>query len=275
MCIEGTGRALREEMGRRRFLGVAATGAATALGCAAVSKDRGSRGPSSIAASRVVDLTHPLGPDFPTYSGQPQLEIEEVVRLERDGYNGNQWNLFEHTGTHIDAPFHFSDGWRCDEIPISHLVAPLAVIDLRERARRDSDTRLTADDLLGWEQRNGRLPENGCVALLSGWTERVGRAGFRNADDAGVLHFPGFHPEAASFLLEERTIVGVAVDTLSLDHGPSPDFAFHRKWLPENRWGLECVAHLDRLPQKGATIVVGAPKIRGASGGPSRVLALV
>jgi kynurenine formamidase len=90
-----------------------------------------------------------------------------------------------------------------------------------------------------------------------------------------VLHFPGFHPEAADWLLRERRIAGIAVDTLSLDYGASRDFKTHYAWLPSGRWGLECVANLNRVPPRGATLVVGAPKIRGATGGPTRLLALV
>jgi kynurenine formamidase len=98
---------------------------------------------------------------------------------------------------------------------------------------------------------------------------------FRNADENGTLHFPGFHIEAAQYLLEERQVHGIAVDTLSLDYGPSPDFAVHYLWLPTNRWGMEAVANLDAVPARGATLIVGGPKVAGATGGPSRLIALV
>ena len=89
------------------------------------------------------------------------------------------------------------------------------------------------------------------------------------------MHFPGFHVEAVQLLTEEREVVGIAVDTLSLDYGASKDFATHAHWLPSNRWGLECVANLATVPVRGATIVVGAPTWVDGSGGPSRVLALI
>jgi kynurenine formamidase len=90
-----------------------------------------------------------------------------------------------------------------------------------------------------------------------------------------VLHFPGFHPESTDWLMKERRVRGMAVDTMSLDYGASKDFKTHYAWLPSGRWGLESVANLDRVPPRGATLVVGAPKIRGATGGPTRVLALL
>ena len=76
-------------------------------------------------------------------------------------------------------------------------------------------------------------------------------------------------------LLLERGVAGVAVDTLSLDHGSSRDFAFHLAWLGAGRWGLECAANLGALPPTGATIVVGVPRIAGGTGGPGRALALL
>ena len=111
--------------------------------------------------------------------------------------------------------------------------------------------------------------------MNSGWDAHVRTAKFRNSDDAGHLHFPGFHVEAAEFLLTEREVVGIAVDSLSLDVGSTKDFPVHTRWLGSNRWGLECIANLAELPPQGATIIVGGPKIAGASGGPSRVFALV
>jgi kynurenine formamidase len=89
------------------------------------------------------------------------------------------------------------------------------------------------------------------------------------------MHFPGFSLAAARFLGEERGVRALAVDTLSLDPGASPDLPVHRFWLPSGRYGLECVANLDRVPARGATLVVGAPKIVGATGGLCRLLALI
>jgi len=119
------------------------------------------------------------------------------------------------------------------------------------------------------------LPENCCVAMNSGWMQHFGTDKYRNAGADGILHFPGFHPDAAKLMMGERRVVGMAVDTLSLDHGASPDFATHYAWLPSGRWGMECVANLDEVPLKGATLVVGGPKIAGATGGPSRLFALI
>lgn len=224
---------------------------------------------------RIVDLTHTLDPDFPTFSGQPQITVRTLSSLDPDGWNVREWRVNEHTGTHLDAPLHRSAGPAVDAIPAENLVGPLAVIDLRTRAAGNPDTVLTPDDLRAWEGRHGRLPDGAIVALCSGWGAHARTARFRGADPRGTLHFPGFHEEAAAFLLESRSVKGIIVDTLSLDPGPSTAFPVHTRWLGAGRWGLECAANLEQLPARGATVAVGAPKIAGGTGGPSRVFAFV
>jgi kynurenine formamidase len=277
-------------MGRREFLktlGLAtaaavATNPASALAAATTPISRPAPSPVQSLPqmqvgffSKVVDLTHTLTPDFPTFGGQPQFQFDPLLTLANDGYNIYQWTINEHTGTHMDAPFHFSDQTTADLIPVSDLIGPLAVVDIRAKAQENPDVQLTVEDLQAWENTYGELPPGAIVAMLSGWDVHVNTDNFRNADDEGAMHFPGFHIDAINFLLETRNVKGIFVDTLSLDYGLSADFAVHLTWLPANKWGMECVANLGQLPPFGATAIVGGPKIGGASGGPSRVLALV
>lgn len=281
MCVANCQKTIKERLSRRHFLqGMAAVAGLGLAGCTPTATPfpagNNQQGNQTVSFNRVVDLTHTMGINFPTYFGEPQLEIEVLNSTEKDGFNIKRWLVVEHTGTHLDAPFHFgADQDTADEIPVEKLVVPLAVIDIRAKSAENPDAQVTPDDLKAWEEMYGPLPVGVCVAMNSGWGSKVGSDAFRNADDEGLMHFPGFHVEAAQFLMEERDVVGIAVDTLSLDYGLSPDFATHFNWLPSNRWGIENIANLDQLPAVGATIVVGGPKIEGATGGPSRVLALV
>lgn len=228
------------------------------------------------APSKAEDLTHELYDKFPTYFGGQQLFIEQKFNFKDHTFNLNEWRINEHTGTHIDAPLHFSaDGKSVAELAVEDLVAPLVVIDIRTKAADNPDAQVTPDDIKAWTSANGELPEGAVVAMLSGWGAYVGSDKFRNVGtDGKTLHFPGFHVEAAKQLLETST-KAIAVDTLSLDFGSSPDFIVHNTWLPAGRYGIEGVANLEKLPAKGATIIVGAPKVRGGTGGPARVFALV
>lgn len=282
MCVPGTQETVLKRLSRRDFLratGAFIAGAMLPTPAIAATADYSESLELSEVVGRpfkrAIDLTHAITVDFPTYFGQPNLEIETLFTLEENGFNMYRWHLVEHTGTHMDAPFHFSNGLSADQIPLTRLVVPLVVIDIRRKAEVNPDAQLTPDDIMDWEHRHGRLPKGACVAMNSGWGDKVNTPEFRNADANGVLHFPGFHVEAVEFLLEERQVNGIAVDTLSLDYGPSPDFATHYRWLPTNRWGLEAIANLDKLPKKVVTLIVGSPTIAGATGGPCRLIALV
>ena len=220
----------------------------------------------------VVDLTHTMSPEFPTFFGVPGIEIEKQFDFKKDGFNLNWWRLIEHAGTHLDAPIHFSeDGATADTIVAGELVVPLAVIDVRKQAEKDPDYLMGIEDVLVWEKRFKKLPDSCCVAMLSGWGTHVGDAAkFTGKDAAGTFHFPGFSPELAEWLLKERKVLGLAVDTLSLDNGPSKDFKTHHTWLPAGRWGLENVANLEKLSPSGAILVVGLPKVKGSTGREAR-----
>jgi kynurenine formamidase len=197
--------------------------------------ERGGPPPARRSFARVVDLTHRLGPEFPSFDPGPGLVTETVATLARDGYNMRRWCLAEHIGTHLDAPIHYADdGASADQLDVRDLVVPLAVVDIAARAQDDPDTTLTPDDLAAFEAAHGPIPAHGCVALYSGWERFVTSERFCNADAQGVMHFPGVHPEAAALLIE-RDVRGLAVDTLSLDPGPSRDFPTHCAWLPRSR----------------------------------------
>jgi kynurenine formamidase len=231
------------------------------------------------AASHLLDLTHPLSGDFPVIP-IPGVTFPfrqtPIATLERNRVYANKWELTEHTGTHVDAPNHFAAGAPAlDELPAGSLVAPLAVVDVRARAARDADYAVTVDDVRAWERRHGRLPRGAAVFADSGWDARATHpAAFLGRDAGGTLHFPGFAPETCAFLLAERDVVGVGIDTLSIDVGPAAAYPAHRVWFAGHRWAAECVAHLAQVPRAGATVWVGAPKVRGASGGPARLLAV-
>jgi kynurenine formamidase len=270
MCVPGCQEIVRKALSRRGVLAAAAGFAATAVTPAAAE-----------AAPRrfgmVVDLTHTMSADFPTFDGKPGVELQKMLDFKKDGFNLNVWRLNEHSGTHLDAPIHFSEsGLTSERIPAETLVVPLAVLDVVDKAAKNPDYQLSRGDLAAWERRHGRLPDNCCVAMNSGWAGHVAnKEKYVGRDAAGGMHFPGIDPDAAEWLIKQRRVAGLAVDTLSLDHGPSKDFRTHRLWLPGGRWGLENVAGLDRVPASGATLVVGLAKVRDATGGPARLFALI
>jgi kynurenine formamidase len=274
MCVPGCRAAVTRAMSRRGFFGgAAAAGLAASAGFAA---SAATPALAQRSFTSVIDLTHTLSPEFPTFFGIPGIAIERRYTLKKDGANVNWWHVLEHAGTHVDAPFHYSDaGAAAEMIPAGQLVVPLAVVDVAAKAARNADYAMTVQDILDWETQHGRLPDNCCVAMNSGWALHVGNAAKFTGKEANVLHFPGVSPGAAAWLIKDRRVAGLAVDTMSLDPGVSKDFKTHKLWLPSGRWGIENIAGLDQVPPTGATLVVGLPKVKGASAAPSRILALV
>jgi kynurenine formamidase len=225
---------------------------------------------------QVADLTHTLSPRFPVFPFYEPFQLRELAAVERNGYGANELRFAEHTGTHLDAPAHFVLGAdTTDTLSPARLLAPLVVVSIAERAAADDDALLLPDDLLAWERRHGRIPDGAVVALHTGWEARVtDPARFVNVDASGVMHAPGIGSEAAEWLVRERSITGAGIDTLSLDFGASTTYDAHRTLLGAGKYGLECIANLANVPPCGATLVVGAPKHEGGTGGPARLLAL-
>lgn len=277
----------RRQALRAAFAGAVGAGAAAALvpGRAEASSPGSGAPPGRVSqvrrsgAQRVLDLTHPLSPDFPVfelYVRKPQrrqVMFEDVI-----GFNTAEWTFNEHTGTHMDVPAHSKKGLpTVDQIRVEDLVAPLCVVRIADRAERDNITELTVKDLKEWERKNGRIPDRAFVASDSGWYKRVGDARSYLQFDAlaQVMRFPGVSPEAADFLINQRSIVGFGTDTSSLDVGTRREPLVHRMLLTTGRYGLENLAALDTVPDRGATLVVGVPKLRGGFGAPVRALALL
>lgn len=276
MCGPVVMEAVREKVSRRDVLRLMGAATVAAVGSQVLGAGEVLAAPMKMRATRVQDLTHTLKPTFPSFSGQPVFKSDVAVTVKKDGFYALNITYFEHVGTHMDAPAHFGDGAKTvEQIAPSSLIAPLAIIHIHDRAAKEHDAQVTPDDLRAWERKYGRLPEGAAVFMHSGWESRVGSAKtFRNADASGVMHLPGFRADAAEFLLKERDAVGIGVDTMSLDIGASKDFKTHVTWLPAGRWGLENVANLTEVPPSGAMVFVGAPKVAGGSGGPSRVIAM-
>lgn len=224
---------------------------------------------------RVVDLTHSLHPAIPVWPGNPPFEFRNLAR-HAQGYYANAFSCAEHTGTHVDAPIHFAEAQRTmEQVPPSQLVGEACVLDVRDKVARDPDYRISARDLRDFENRYGQIPPGAFVIARTGWEERwTDPKRYINMDDKGVMHFPGFGADAAK-LLVERNVAGVGIDTLSIDYGPSQDFIAHKILNGAGKIGLENLANLGALPPRGATVIVGALKIRDGSGAPARVLALV
>ena len=229
----------------------------------------------ALATATIVDLSHPLGPDVVLWPGAPALKSTALATFQHDEYFARIIHVFEHTGTHFDAPCHMvEDGATLDVIPVSKLIAPLVKIDISEATHSDPDAVLTTEHITAHEKEFGTIPDESVVILRTGWEERAGStADYTGGGD--TLRFPGFGVEAAG-LLVERGVIGLGIDTLGIDAGCAPHFPVHRQVShPRGLWHLENLTNTAVLPATGAWIVVGVPGVVGASGFPARVMAIV
>ncbi|MEI1373313.1 cyclase family protein [Nostoc sp. UHCC 0926] len=232
---------------------------------------------NSITYTRVIHLSHVIDIDIPQWSGDPTVEFETVAELNNDGYYLRRFSLGEHSATHINAPNSFhSSAVGIDQYPAQSLVVPAVVIDIRQATAVNSDYALTIADVVAWEEQYGEISA-GCVVILNtGWQNKWSdKSAFLNHDAQGIAHFPGFGSDATQFLLNERQIAGVGIDTHGVDPGQDNSFAINRLVLEQPRIVLENLTNLDQLPPKGTTLAIGILRLRGGSGSPVGVLALV
>jgi kynurenine formamidase len=234
-----------------------------------------------IASGRtaLVDLGHALNSRNPYWPGPgyEPFKFEIFATIETDHVLSGRMSLAEHTGTHLDAPNHFVGGQiSVDQIPLKQLFGPAVVVDVRQQAGADPDYQLTAADITNFEQTHGRIPDNAVVFMYTGWDQRWNNyEQYKNADAKKALHFPGFSPDAAKLLVDERNIAGIGIDTLSVDFGMSTDFMVHHIAHGRGKFHLENVANLGSIPVSGAFVVVAPMKIENGTGGPARIFALV
>lgn len=238
---------------------------------------------AEINEQKLLDLTYTLDEHTIAWPKNKSFTREKTAWGHAAGgywYASGEFSMSEHAGTHIDAPLHFAEGMQSvDEIPIQNLVGSAIVIDMHEAVNKDRDYRLTRQDVLDWESRHGAIPPGAVVLMYTGWgkrwPDRERYLGSATPSDAKTLHFPGFSKEAADFLIAERKIDGIGIDTPSIDYGPSQDFVVHQVINGANLYGLENLANLEKLPPKGAILLALPIKIKGGTGGPVRVLAIL
>ncbi len=280
MCLPGTQEIVRASsdkeparIGRRAALkaGLGAGMAATVAGPALAHAGSGA---APKLPGRMRDLTHVFREGFPVYT-PPAPVRRDIKTIEADGFYAQEWTFGEHSGTHMDAPGHFVAGGRhVPQIAPWELIVPVVVIGIRRRAAENPDAVLRLKDILAFEARHGMIPKNAAVFMYSGWETRVGNPdAFLNADSEGTFHFPGFSIKALEWLLEERDITCIGVDTASLDKGESTTFDVHVTLLGADRYGLENLANLNTIPRHGTTAYVGVIPWEEGSGGPCRVIA--
>lgn len=236
-------------------------------------------------AGKWIDLSHDFSDETIYWvTAEPFKRATVAEGRTESGYYYSAYNYSaaEHGGTHLDAPVHFAEGKRAaDQIGLDQLIGEGVVVDVSAKAAADRDYAITADDIREWEATNGKIPEWSIVLFRTGfggrWPDKKTYLGTdqKGPDAVKDLHFPGLHPDAARWLVENRKFKAVGIDTASIDPGHSTTFATHVELMTHDIPAFENVAELDKLPARGFHIVALPMKIKGGSGGPLRIAAFV
>ena len=273
-----------------RRLAICAAAAALAVSAAACgatsSTPSSSASPSPTAAAgaktitytRVVDLQHEISPEIPLWPGDPEVVFKTVATMEKDGYYLRSFTIGEHSATHMNAPNSFIAGDKrsITSYEAEQLVVPAAVIDVREQCAADPDYQLGKQDVLDWEAAHGQLAPGTFVIMYTGWQDKWNDpTAFFNIDGKGNLHFPGFAGDTTTWLLSDRQIAGVGIDTHGVDPGLDTSYATNTQTTAAHKIVIECLGNLDQLPTTGSTLVLGILCLKDGSGSPLSVMAFV
>ena len=238
-----------------------------------------------LESSRWIDLTH----DFESHTvywptDEPYRHDTVFYGITEKGYFYSSFKFAaeEHGGTHFDAPVHFAQGRKfIHQVGVEQMHGPGVIVDVTQKSNDNRDYLVSVSDLENWEKQHGKIPDGAIILLNTGfgkyWDDHLRYTGTLKTGQEGVaeLHFPGLDPQAAKWLVEKRNIKAIGLDTPSIDYGQSKDFQTHRILCAAGLTMYENVANLDQLPAEGAYIVALPMKIRGGSGAPLRIVAIV
>jgi kynurenine formamidase len=236
-------------------------------------------------SGRIVDLTYAFDANSVYWPTAEQFKLETDFEGMTDKgyfYSAYRYSAAEHGGTHLDSPVHFAKGrYTVDELPLQQLIGAAIVIDVTAQCATNPDYLVSVADFENWEKRNGKIPAGTIVLLRTGfgkfYPDRKKYLGTeeRGAEAVAKLHFPGLDPAAARWIVASRSIKAIGLDTASIDYGQSTLFESHRALFEKNVPAFENVANLDQLPAKGFSVIALPMKIRGGSGGPLRIIAVL
>jgi kynurenine formamidase len=245
----------------------------------------GAEGPVPTVLGPALDLTHAFGADTIYWPTEEGFVLERGSAGVTDAgyyYAAHRMRLAEHGGTHLDAPRHFHEGGSTTErVPLERLIAPAVVVDVQGACAKNADYAIKVADLARFEAAQGRIPDGAALLFATGfaahWPDRLRYLGTEERGAAAVakLHFPGLDPAAARWLVAQRRVAAVGLDTASIDPGTSQRFESHRILFAAEIPAFENLAALDRLPPTGATLIALPMKIAGGSGGPLRAVAIL
>ena len=232
----------------------------------------------TIQGKEMVDLTHTFGTNTPVWSGFGQMTMSAAsdpathrpYTIDKDGFRTIFYSMVGQYGTHVDPPAHFDEnGMTMDKIPLQQMIMPLVVFDDTQFFAKDPNHALTVDDIKAWEKKNGEVPKGAFAALRTDM--------YKDWDSDPVKFkrypFPAWSLDAIKYLFETRGVTAIGHEALDTDVTQTMD---SETWiLKSGHYQIEVMANLDKVPEKGAVIVVTWPKVENGFGFPARAFAIL
>lgn len=240
----------------------------------------------TLQSKHFVDLTHAFHPNIPHWPGFDDEQrittyfYDEGIGSKGHGFLAHEYRFPGQWGTHVDPPAHFEKGKRyLDEISVKEMILPLVILNVSEKVAQNADYQITMDDVRTWETKYGSIPEGSFVAMRTDWSKRWPNSKqMRNADEKGVAHYPGWSKEVLTYLYEKQKITASGHETTDTDPGIATsrgDYSLETYILSQDKYQIELLANLDKVPEYGSIIVAAFPKPKNGSGFPARVFAII
>jgi len=212
---------------------------------------------------KVIDLTLTISEKIPTFPGSPQPNFINWERLEKDGYNLELLFLSSHTGTHIDAPYHFlKNGQKIHQIVTRRLVTEAVLIKIRKGANQS----ITKTDIQKFEKKHGKIDDGSTVIFYTGWQKNL-------KNESYFLKNPGLAVSAAKYLaLKKINLVGI--DSPSIDLGKDSKFSVHHILAKSGILIVENLTNLEKINSEMFHLIVAPLKLKNSTGSPVRAMAL-
>jgi kynurenine formamidase len=209
-----------------------------------------------------IDLTLTISKSIPNFPGSPKPQFILWSDIKSDGYNLELLFFSSHTGTHIDAPYHFvKDGLKIHQIPLDRLMGKAILIKLK-KTKNEPITKL---DIISFEKRNGKIPVNSSVFFFTEWQKNLNKNNYFTEN-------PGLALTAAKYLISKKINL-VGIDSPSIDLGKDESYSVHHILSKNNILIVENLSNLNKIPSNKFNFTVLPLKIKDATGSPVRAVA--
>ncbi len=213
---------------------------------------------------KFLDLTLTVSENIPTFPGSPQPSFIQDKNIKNDGYNSELLFLSSHTGTHLDAPYHFLEkGKKIHEIALKRLVSNAILV----KSRKKGDQSITKTDIQKFEKKHGKIPSGSTVIFWTGWQKMI-------KNDSYFIRNPGLSTAAAKYLVSKKINL-VGTDSPSIDLGKDKQFSVHHIFSKNNTLIVENLANLEKINSWKFQLVILPMKLKNTTGSPVRAVAIL